>query len=103
MRQRRRHRQLRATSKEKQRSHDYTAPNKATVVAQESVLGRILKDSKLRISQAVASEFSSFNTQRFRLVAVGWLVENNHLLSEFKLPAFWRLIAMASSEAEAAL
>jgi hypothetical protein len=70
---------------------------------QESVLGRVLKDGKLRVSQAVANEFSGFNTQRFRLAAVGWLVENNHPLSEFKSPAFRRLIAMASSEAEAAL
>jgi hypothetical protein len=88
---------------EERRGHGYTAPNKATVVAQESVLGRVLKDGKIRVLQAVANEFSSFNTQRFRLAAVGWLVENNHPLSEFKSPAFRRLIAMASSEAEAAL
>jgi hypothetical protein len=67
------------------------------------VLGRVLKDGKIRVSQAVANEFSGFNTQRFRLAAVGWLVENNHPLSEFKSPAFRRLIAMASLEAEAAL
>jgi hypothetical protein len=73
---------------EKRRGHGYTAPNKATVVAQENVLGRVLKDGKLRVSQAVANEFSGFNTQRFRLAAVGWLIENNHPLSEFKSPAF---------------
>jgi len=89
--------------KEKRRGHGYTAPNKPTIVSQESVLGRVLKDSKIRVSQAVANEFSGFNTQRFRLAAVGWLVENNHLLSKFKSLAFRRLIAMASLEAEAAL
>jgi hypothetical protein len=89
--------------KEKRRGHGYTAPNKPTIVSQESVLGRVLKDGKICVSQAVANEFSGFNTQRFRLAAVGWLVENNHLLSEFKLLAFRRLIAMASPEAEAAL
>jgi hypothetical protein len=89
--------------KEKRRGHGYTAPNKLTIVSQESVLGRVLKDGKICVSQAVANEFSGFNTQRFRLAAVGWLVENNHPLSEFKSLAFRRLIAMASPEAEAAL
>jgi hypothetical protein len=88
---------------EKRRGHSYTAPNKATVVAQESALERALKDGKLRVSQAVANELSGFNTQRFRHAAVGWLVENNHPLSEFKSLAFRRLTAMASPEAEAAL
>jgi hypothetical protein len=88
---------------EKRRGHGYRAPNKATVVAQESVLRHVLKDGKIRVSQAVANKLSGFNTQRFRLAAVGWLVENNHPLSEFKSLAFRRLIAMASPEAEAAL
>jgi hypothetical protein len=67
------------------------------------VLRRALKDGKLPVLQAVANEFSSFNTQRFRLAAVGWLVENNHPLSKFKSLAFRQLIAIASLEAEAAL
>jgi hypothetical protein len=73
------------------------------VVAQESVLRRVLKDSKIRVSQVVANELAGFNTQRFRLAAVGWLVENNYPLSEFTAPAFRRMIAMANPEAEAAL
>jgi len=88
---------------EKRRGHSYTAPNKATVVAQETALGCVLKDGKIRVSQAVANKLSGFNTQRFRLAAIGWLVENNYPLSEFKSLAFRRLIAIASPEAEAAL
>jgi hypothetical protein len=73
------------------------------VVAQESVLRRFLKDSKIRVLQVVANELAGFNTQRFRLAAVGWLVENNYSLSEFTAPAFRCMIAMANPEAEAAL
>lgn len=53
--------------------------------------------------QQVANELGNFNIQRFRLAAVGWLVDNNHPLSEFKEPAFRDMIAMANPEAEAAL
>ena len=88
---------------EKRRGHGYTALNKPTTVSQESVLARVLKDGNFQVSQAVANELSSFNIQRFRLAAVGWLVKNNYLLSKFKLMAFQRLIAIASPEAEAAL
>jgi hypothetical protein len=73
------------------------------VVAQGSVLRRVLKDSKIRVTQAIANELSSFNTQRFRLAAVGWLVKNNHPLSEFTTPAFRHIIAVANLEADAAL
>jgi hypothetical protein len=49
------------------------------------MLERVLKESKLQVSQAVANEFSGFNTQRFKLAAVGWLIKNNHPLSECNL------------------
>lgn len=46
---------------EKRRGHGYTAPKKATMVSQESVLGRILKDGKLQVLQAIINELSGFN------------------------------------------
>jgi hypothetical protein len=55
------------------------------------------------VPQDVANELGNFNIQRFRLAAVGWLVDNNHPLSEFEKPAFRDMIAMANPEAEAAL
>jgi hypothetical protein len=55
------------------------------------------------VSQAVANELSNFNIQRFRLAAVGWLVDNNHPLSEFEKPAFRDMIAAANPQAEEAL
>jgi hypothetical protein len=55
------------------------------------------------INQSTANELSGFNTQRFRLTAVGWLVENNHSLSEFESPAFQQLLKAANAEAAAAL
>jgi hypothetical protein len=55
------------------------------------------------VPQEVANELSNFNIQRFRLAAVGWLVDNNHPLSEFEKPAFRDMIATANPEAEAAL
>jgi hypothetical protein len=58
---------------------------------------------KLRVSQAVANELSSFNIQLFRQPAVEWLIANNHPLSEFKQPAFRKLIGLANPLAEDAL
>jgi hypothetical protein len=55
------------------------------------------------VSQKVANELAGFNTQRFRLAAVSWLVENNHPLSEFETPAFRRLLEAANPLAERAL
>jgi hypothetical protein len=55
------------------------------------------------VAQATANELSGFNTTRFRLAAVTWLVDSNHPLSEFKRPSFRTMLAMANSEAEAAL
>jgi hypothetical protein len=58
---------------------------------------------KLRVSQAVANELSSFNIQLFRQAAVEWLIANNHPLSEFEQPAFRKLIGLADPLAEDAL
>jgi hypothetical protein len=55
------------------------------------------------VSQKVANELAGFNTQRFRLAAVSWLVENNHPLSEFETPAFRRLLEASNLLAERAL
>jgi hypothetical protein len=81
----------------------YHAPGKAPIAVQESLLRRVLKDGTIGVTQAVANGLSGFNTQRFRLAAVGWLVDNNHPISEFESPAFRRLPAMAHPEAESAL
>jgi hypothetical protein len=82
--------------------HRISAPNKPPIVKQDSVFSA-LKERKLPVSQAVANELGGFNIQRFRLEAVGWLIENNHLLSEFESLAFRRLIAIANPLAESAL
>jgi hypothetical protein len=63
----------------------------------------VLKVGTTSVSQAVASEIVSFSTHRFRLTALGWLVENNHPLLEFKTPVFQQLPAAANPEAEKAL
>jgi hypothetical protein len=83
--------------------HGHQAPDRLPVaaVAKESFLRRVLAGGK--VSQEVANKLSGFNTQRFRLAAVSWLVENNHPLSEFESPALRQLIAMANLEAESAL
>jgi hypothetical protein len=60
-------------------------------------------DAGIAVSQAVANELSNFSIQRFRLAAVGWLVDNNHPISEFEKPAFRSMIAAANPQAEAAL
>jgi hypothetical protein len=81
--------------------HGHTLPGKSRVIT-DSSLRRMLQ-AGVSVSQAVANELSGFNIQRFRLAAVGWLVDNNHPLSEFEKPAFRNLIAAANPEAEAAL
>jgi hypothetical protein len=60
-------------------------------------------DAGIAVSQAVANELSNFSIQRFRLAAVGWLVDNNHPISEFEKPAFRSMIAAANQHAGAAL
>jgi hypothetical protein len=88
---------------ERKHGHGHRAPGKAAVVGQGSVLRRVLKDGKITVAQATANELSGFNTTRFRLAAVTWLVDSNHPLSEFKRPSFRTMLAMANPEAEAAL
>jgi hypothetical protein len=63
----------------------------------------MLKQNSGKVSQTAANKLLSFNTQRFRMAAVSWLVKNNHPLSEFEIPAVRRLIAAANPQAEAAL
>jgi hypothetical protein len=63
------------------------APNKPLIVKKDNVFSA-LKKGKLPISQAVANKLGGFNIERFRLVAVEWLVENNHPLSEFRSLGF---------------
>ena len=88
---------------EQRPGHSHRAPGKSAVAMQESLLHQVLKVSTTSVSQAVANELISFSTHRFRLAAVGWLVESNHPLSEFKTPAFRQLLAAANPEAEKAL
>jgi len=57
----------------------------------------------VRGTQAVVNSMGPFNVQQFRLYAVSWLVENNHLISEFESASFRALVQFASPEAERAL
>jgi hypothetical protein len=86
---------------ERRRGHGYQPPSKSTQSTSPSVLHRILTGN--RVSQTVANKLSGFNIQRFRLAAVGWLVESNLPLSTFESPAFQQLISTANPQAEAAL
>jgi hypothetical protein len=58
--------------------------------------------SGVNVSQSVANEIGDFNVQRFRLVAVKWLVNNIIPLSQFEQPKFWEMIKFANLEAEEA-
>jgi hypothetical protein len=58
---------------------------------------------KLKVSQAVANEIAGFNVHKFRQAAGGWLIDNNHPLSEFETPAFRELIHLANPLAKDAL
>ena len=78
------------------------APPSDEELEQQSIY-HALKAGKLPVSQAVANKLAGFNIQRFRLAAVGWLVDNNYSLSEFEKPAFRALIKAANPVAEDAL
>ncbi|KAA8622202.1 Dimer-Tnp-hAT domain-containing protein [Pyrenophora tritici-repentis] len=88
---------------EQKRGHGQSPPSKTAASTKVSWLERMLKQNSGKVSQTAANELLGFNTQRFRMEAVSWLVENNHPLSEFESPAFRRLIAAANPQAEAAL
>jgi hypothetical protein len=62
------------------RGHSHQAPGKPVTVAVRNTLQQALANGKIEVSQALANKLGSFNTQRFRLAAVSWLVENNHPL-----------------------
>lgn len=81
--------------------HSYAPPGKSRVAC-DSPLRRMLITG-VSVPQVVANELSNFNIQRFRLAAVGWLVDNNHSISEFEKSAFREMIAAANPQAEAAL
>jgi hypothetical protein len=84
--------------------HGHRAPGRpAHFRQQDSYLRRAFNAADGSLSQATANSLSGFNTQRFRLAAVRWLVENNHPLREFETPAFQQLIAAANPDAERAL
>lgn len=86
---------------ERRRGYGYQPPSKSTQSISPSVLHQILTGN--RVSQTVANELSGFNIQRFRLAAVGWLVEANLPLSTFESLAFRQLISTVNPQAEAAL
>ena len=86
---------------ENRRGHNHQPPNKTGRLTAVSALQQVLTSN--RVSQKVANELSGFNTQRFRLNAVGWLVDANLPLSTFESPAFRQLIASANPQAEVAL
>jgi hypothetical protein len=82
--------------------HNLTAPNKPDAIAEDSLICRLLTSGE-GVSQSVANQLLGFNIQRFRLAAVGWLVSNNHPITEFETPAFRALLAAANLEAAASL
>ena len=88
---------------ERKTSYSYRAPSKLVIVERDSFIQRVFTDGKIKVSQEVANELSGFNTHRFRLAVVSWLVDNNYLVSKFETPAFRKMIALANLEAEAAL
>ena len=73
------------------RGHGHVPPKGKLAVGKNSIPHTLLKDGKIELSREVANALSGFNTQRFRLAAVSWLVDNNHPLSEFNSLAFRRL------------
>jgi hypothetical protein len=60
------------------------APGKTLILKKPAGIYNALLAGKLPVSQAVANQLSGFNIQSFRLAAVGWLIKNNHPLSEFE-------------------
>jgi hypothetical protein len=83
--------------------HNYTPPGKTPQSNKQQGALRRMMGAGIQVPQAVANELTGFSIQRFRLAAVGWLVDNNHPLSEFEKPAFRDMIALANPDAEAAL
>jgi hypothetical protein len=59
--------------------------------------------ASVKVPQDVANELGGFDQQRFRLVAVMWLVDNNHPLREFRSPSFREMMELANPAALAAL
>jgi hypothetical protein len=87
------------------RGHGYYKEGKkplTTLKGGQRSLAQMLA-SGVRVAQGAANAMGNFNVQRFRLAAVLWLVDNNHLLREFETPAFRAMIEFANPEAAAAL
>ena len=81
--------------------HGRTPPGESRVAC-DIPLRRMLMGG-VSVPQVIANELSNFNVQRFRLAAVGWLVDNNHSISKFEKSALQEMIAVANPQAEAAL
>lgn len=80
--------------------HGHAIPSRAAAATTDSPLRRMLL-AGIEVSQAVTNELNNFSIQRFRLAAVGWIVDCNHPISEFENPAFRQMIATANPQAEA--
>jgi hypothetical protein len=61
--------------------HNIFKPGTTPKAKPESTIHNALMAGGKPVLQAVANKLSSFNIHRFRLAAVGWLIENNHPLS----------------------
>jgi hypothetical protein len=85
------------------RGYGQNLPSKTAASTKVSWLERMLQQNSSKVSQTAANKLLGFNTQRFRIAAVSWLVKNHYPLSKFKSPAFRRLITAANPQAEAAL
>jgi hypothetical protein len=83
--------------------HKIYKPGKAPTEKPEVLVYGKLISSKQRVSQVVTNKVASFNYHEFQKAAVGWLLENNHSISEFESPAFRNLIRLANPLVEDAL
>ena len=89
---------------QQKRGYGHLAPGKARLTkVVDGSLRAIIKNGKIKVTQAVANELSGFDCQDFRVAAVSWLVENNHPLREFETPAFRAMLEAANPEAARAL
>ena len=60
---------------------------------------RLLNNSEVAVSQEVTIQIRNSDVRGFRSAAVSWLVNNNHALREFEIPAFREMRAYANPEA----
>jgi hypothetical protein len=76
-------------------------PKKPLIGGIKSIVQIVAKG--ILVPQKVVTALGSFDQQRFRMAAVMWLVEGNHLLRELRSPSFQEMIELANPAAVEAL